>query len=217
MAGIGAIPHDALAGYTVLGELGLDGSLAPVAGVLPAAIGANTRGEGLMCRPNADRKPPGRAPTWRSSPRPRSSSSPTTSRARRCCRTQPRFLKQEALLDLADIKARRAPNARSKWQPADTICSWSDRRSRGKVCWRRGCLRSCRRWRRRTARSLHGGLGGGRDRRRRADQPRPFRAPHHSPACRRWWAAACARPGEMSLAHHGVLFLVELPEFGGIM
>jgi len=49
MAAIGAIPHDALAGFTVLGELGLDGSIAAVAGVLPAAIGANTRGEGLMC------------------------------------------------------------------------------------------------------------------------------------------------------------------------
>src|SRR5579884_4026656 len=49
MAAIGAIPHDALSGFTVLGELGLDGSIAPVAGVLPAAIGANARGEGLMC------------------------------------------------------------------------------------------------------------------------------------------------------------------------
>ena len=33
----------------MLGELGLDGSLAPVAGVLPAAIGANARDEGLIC------------------------------------------------------------------------------------------------------------------------------------------------------------------------
>lgn len=49
MAAIGAIPHDALNGFTVLGELGLDGSLAPVAGVLPAAIGANGRGDGLIC------------------------------------------------------------------------------------------------------------------------------------------------------------------------
>ena len=40
---------DALAGFTVLGELGLDGSIAAVAGVLPAAIGANARGEGLIC------------------------------------------------------------------------------------------------------------------------------------------------------------------------
>src|SRR3954465_917849 len=49
MAAIGAIPPDALSGFTVLGELGLDGSIAPVAGVLPAAIGANARGEGLIC------------------------------------------------------------------------------------------------------------------------------------------------------------------------
>ena len=49
MAAIGAIPHDAVAGFTVLGELGLDGSIAPVAGVLPAAIGANARQEGLIC------------------------------------------------------------------------------------------------------------------------------------------------------------------------
>src|SRR3974390_2108884 len=49
MAAIGAIPHDAVSGFTVLGELSLDGSVAPVAGVLPAAIGANARGDGLIC------------------------------------------------------------------------------------------------------------------------------------------------------------------------
>ena len=49
MAAIGAMPPDALSGITVLGELGLDGSIAAVAGVLPAAISANARGEGLIC------------------------------------------------------------------------------------------------------------------------------------------------------------------------
>src|SRR5213592_4190133 len=49
MAAIGAIPGDAVSGFTVLGELGLDGSIAAVAGVLPAAISANARGEGLVC------------------------------------------------------------------------------------------------------------------------------------------------------------------------
>lgn len=49
MAALGAIPHDALAGYVVLGELGLDGAAAPVAGALPAAIGANALGKGLIC------------------------------------------------------------------------------------------------------------------------------------------------------------------------
>src|SRR5213076_2290973 len=49
MAAIGAVPHDALAGFTVLGELGLNGSIAAVAGALPAAIGANSRSKGLIC------------------------------------------------------------------------------------------------------------------------------------------------------------------------
>src|SRR5664280_2948993 len=37
MAAIGAIPQDAISGFTVLGELGLDGGIAPVAGVLPGS------------------------------------------------------------------------------------------------------------------------------------------------------------------------------------
>ncbi len=49
MAAIGAMPFDALEGYTVLGELALDGSITAVAGVLPAAVAANARGFGLIC------------------------------------------------------------------------------------------------------------------------------------------------------------------------
>lgn len=49
MGAIGALPEDALAGYCVLGELALDGSITAVAGVLPAAMAANGRGLGLIC------------------------------------------------------------------------------------------------------------------------------------------------------------------------
>jgi magnesium chelatase family protein len=68
MAAIGAIPHDALGGYTVLGELGLDGSIAAVAGVLPAAIGANSRGEGLICPAACGPEAAWASQRWRSSP-----------------------------------------------------------------------------------------------------------------------------------------------------
>lgn len=49
MAAIGAIPSDALSRHMAIGELGLDGRIAPTAGVLPAAIAAGANGMGIIC------------------------------------------------------------------------------------------------------------------------------------------------------------------------
>ena len=61
--------------------------------------------------------------------------------------------------------------------------------------------------------SIAGELGSG-----RLSQRRPFRAPHHSASMAALIGGGLrVRPGEVSLAHSGVLFLDELPEFSGIM
>ncbi len=49
MAAMGAIDAGAIAGFAALGELALDGSIRDVPGVLPAAMGANAMGKGLIC------------------------------------------------------------------------------------------------------------------------------------------------------------------------
>ena len=49
LVAMGVLPGEEISGYTVLGELGLDGSIASVAGVLPAAIGASAEDRGLIC------------------------------------------------------------------------------------------------------------------------------------------------------------------------
>ena len=49
MAAAGAISSEALKDFIIIGELGLDGGLGPIAGVLPAALGASSLEKGLIC------------------------------------------------------------------------------------------------------------------------------------------------------------------------
>ena len=49
LSALGVMPPDFLNRYVALGELALDGGLMGIAGALPAAIAANSRGMGLIC------------------------------------------------------------------------------------------------------------------------------------------------------------------------
>ena len=126
MAAIGAIPHDALAGFAVLGELGLDGSIAPVAGVLPAAIGANARGEGSDLpgglRAGSGLGEPGDRDHRRVVAHPARQPFQGHAGAVAAAAENPRGQRHRRSTSPTS-RARKAPSARSKWRrPAATIC-----------------------------------------------------------------------------------------------
>ena len=218
MAAIGALPSDALEGYTVLGELALDGSITAVAGCLPAAVAANARGHGLIC-PAAC----GAEAAWASSEidiiAPRSliqlanhfKGTQVLSRPAPAVRaTGP------AQPDLRDIKGQESakrvleiaaagghhllmngPPGSGKSMLAARLPSILPPLSPPELLEVSMIM------------SVAGALAGG-----ELTDRRPYRAPHHSASMAALVGGGIhARPGEASLAHHGVLFLDELPEF----
>jgi magnesium chelatase family protein len=218
MAALGAIPGDQLADYAVLGELSLDGTIAPVAGALPAAIGANADGKGLICPHEC-----GPEAAWAGADvdviAPRSliavanhfRGTQVLSRPQPQVRAAPR-----ALPDLSDIRgqesARRAleiaaagghnllmvgPPGSGKSMLAQRLPSILPPLSA------RELLEVS------MIASIAGELADG-----RLSDRRPFRAPHHSASMAAMVGGGLrVRPGEVSMAHHGVLFLDEFPEF----
>jgi magnesium chelatase family protein len=218
MAAIGAIPHDAVSGFTVLGELGLDGSIAAVAGVLPAAIGANARGEGLMCPATC-----GPEAAWASPEIEIVAASSLIQLANHfkgtqvLSRPQPKILESEgAMLDLADIKGQESAKRALEVAAAgghNLLMVGPPGAGKSMLAARLPSilppLAPAELLEVSMVASVAGEIEGG-----ALTNRRPFRAPHHSASMPALVGGGLhARPGEISLAHHGVLFLDELPEF----
>ncbi|MDF3073481.1 MAG: Mg chelatase, subunit ChlI [Alphaproteobacteria bacterium] len=222
LAAMGVLESEALAGCVALGELALDGGLTRVAGVLPAALHAAQRKLTMICPEES-----GGEAAWAGD---RSQGHKVIAAPnllalvnhlrglQRLPQPEPKLAEEitARLPDLIDVKgqegARRALEVAAAGGhnllmigPPGAGKSMLAARLPGLL----PPLSAQEALEISMIQSLSGGLPDGRLTRRR-----PFRDPHHSASLAALVGGGTrAKPGEVSLAHHGVLFLDELPEF----
>jgi len=217
LAGIGVVPAEDTADYIILGELGLDGAIMPVNGVLPVAIHANRCKKGLVCPESC-----GSEAVWSglkdiiAAPSLLSLINHFKGIQHLPFPTAHRKENRRINLDMSDVKgqetAKRAleiaaagahnmlmvgPPGAGKSMLAARLTTILPPMTTEEA------LETC------MIHSIAGELKNG-----ELSFERPYRDPHHNASTPALIGGGRkGTPGEISLAHNGVLFLDELPEF----
>ncbi len=218
LSALGVIPPDFLDRFVALGELALDGTLMPVSGALPAAMAASGKGLGIIC-PKAS----GPEAAWAGetvdvlAPETLVQLLNHVKGTQVLTRPQPNLLENNDVLpDLADIKGQEAAKRALEVAAAGghhLLMVGPPGAGKSMLASRLPSILPPMDAREMLDVSMIASLGG-EVKDGRLSRRRPFRSPHHSASMPALVGGGLkAKPGEMALAHHGVLFLDELPEF----
>ena len=217
LAGLNIITNEDSEGALAIGELSLDGRVQPVVGTLPAALKAAESGKDLYCPETS-----GAEAEWVDATRVFATKSlmaviqHLTGQAPREPAVARQIIPQEAMLDMAEVRgqerAKRALEIAAAGRhhvflvgPPGSGKSMMAARMAGIL----PPLNAMEALETSMIQSVAGFLGSD-----GIQSTRPFRERHHTASMAAIVGGGKgAKPGEISLAHNGILFLDELPEF----